>query len=82
LVEPAGRITQQLQTVVPYITVVVVAAVMVRSIMGLRYASPAAHISPGEAWLWVGLLAVALLVQSTALSFQKGVEVPFTGFGN
>jgi hypothetical protein len=81
-VEPAGRVTQQLQTVVPYITVVVVAAVMVRSIMGLRYANPAAHISPGEAWLWVGLLAVALLVQSAALSFQKGVEVPFNGFAN
>jgi hypothetical protein len=82
LVEPSGQVTQQLRTVVPYITVVIVAAVMVRSIMGLRYASPAAHISPGEAWLWVGLLAVALTVQGTALSFQKGVEVPFGGFAN
>jgi heme/copper-type cytochrome/quinol oxidase subunit 2 len=78
LASPAGRVAQQLRTVVPYITVAVVAAVIVRSIMGLRYANPAAHISPGEAWLWVALLAVALLAQSTALSFQKGVEVPFT----
>jgi hypothetical protein len=76
---PAGRLTQRLRTVVPYITVAVVAAVMVRSIMGLRYASPAVHISSGEAWFWVALLAVALLVQSAALSFQKGVEVPLIG---
>jgi hypothetical protein len=75
---PAGRVAQQLRTVVPYITVAVVAAVIVRSIVGLRYANPAAHISPSEAWLWVALLAAALLVQSTALAFQKGVEVPFT----
>jgi hypothetical protein len=77
-VSPAGRVAQQLRTVVPYITVAVVAAVIVRSIVGLRYANPATHITPSEAWLWVALLAVALLVQSTALAFQKGVEVPFT----
>jgi hypothetical protein len=76
---PARRVAQQLRTIVPYITVAVVAAVIVRSIMGLRYATAAEHISSSEAWLWVALLAVTLLVQSTALSFQKGVEVPFVG---
>jgi hypothetical protein len=75
---PAGRLAQQVRTVVPYITVALVATVMVRSIMGLRYANSAEHISPGEAWLWVAVLAVALLVQSAALSFQKGIEVPFS----
>ncbi len=80
---PASRIAQQFRTVVPYITVVVVvAAVIVRSIVGLRYANPPTHITAGEAWLWVALLAVALLVQSTALAFQKGVEVPFSDFTN
>ncbi len=79
---PIGRIAQQFRTVVPYITVAVVAAVIVRSIVGLRYANPPTHITPGEAWLWVALLAVALLVQSTALAFQKGVEVPFSDFTN
>jgi len=75
---PAGRIAQRFRTVVPYITVAVVAAVIVRSVVALRYTNPAAHIAAGEAWLWVALLTVALLVQSTGLSFQKGVEVPFT----
>jgi hypothetical protein len=79
---PTGRVAQQFRTVVPYITVAVVGAAMVRSVVGLRYASPATHIAPGEAWLWVALLAFALLVQSVALSFQKGVEVPFGGFTN
>jgi hypothetical protein len=74
---PAGRIAQHFRTVVPYVTVAVVAAVVTRSVVALRYMNPAAHIAPGEAWLWVVLLIVALLVQSAAMSFQKGVEVPF-----
>jgi hypothetical protein len=64
--------------VVPYITVAVVSAVIVRSVVALRYTNTASHIGPGEAWLWVVLFIAALLVQSAALSFQKGVEVPFT----
>ncbi|WP_375489426.1 hypothetical protein [uncultured Mycobacterium sp.] len=44
--------------------------------MALPETNTAAHIGPGEAWLWVGLLAAAVVIQSTALSFQKGVEVP------
>jgi hypothetical protein len=79
---PLGSVAQQVRTVVPYLTVVVVAAALVRSIVALRYASPAAHIGPVEAWLWLALLTVALLVQSAALSFQKGVEVPFIGSAN
>lgn len=74
---PASRIARQFRTIVPYVTVAVVAAVLVRSIAGLRYANSDAHIAAGEAWLWVGVLAAALVVQSAALSFQKGVEVPF-----
>lgn len=78
--EPVGRFARQFRTTVPYITVVVVAAVMVRSVVKLRYANTATHISPGEAWVWVGVLSVALLIQAAALSIQKGVEVPFGGF--
>lgn len=78
--EPAGRFARQFRAVVPYITVVVVAAVIVRSVVKLRYANTATHIDPGEAWLWVGVLSVALLIQAAALSFQKGMEVPFGGF--
>jgi hypothetical protein len=77
---PASRIARQFRTIVPYITVAVVAAAIVRSIVKLRYANTATHISPGEAWLWVGVVAGALLVQSAALAFQKGVEVHFGGF--
>jgi hypothetical protein len=69
---PTSRVALQLRMVVPYITV----AVVIRSISALRYTNPAAHISPGEAWLWIGVLAVALVVQSAALSFQGGMEVP------
>ena len=76
-VSPPGRIAQRIRMIVPYITVGVVSAVIVRSIMALRYTSPAVHISPAEAWLWLAVLGVALAVQSGALSFQKGVEVPF-----
>jgi hypothetical protein len=77
---PAGRIARYFGMGVPYITVAVVAGTVVRSVVALRYTNPATHIGACEAWLWVTLLTVALLVQSTALSFQKGVEVPFTGF--
>ena len=73
---PASRVALQLRMVVPYITVAVVVAVVIRSISALRYTNPAAHISPGEAWLWIGVLAVALVVQIAALSFQSGMEVP------
>jgi hypothetical protein len=76
---PAGRFAPHFRLVVPYVTVAVVAAVTVRSVTALRYINPATHIAPGEAWLWVAVLAVALLVQSAAMSFQKGVEVPFAG---
>lgn len=76
---PPGRVALLARTVVPYITIGVVAAALVRSIAGLRYNSPSVHIAPAEAWLWVALLAAALIVQSGALSFQKGVEVPFAG---
>ncbi|OMC15204.1 hypothetical protein [Mycobacterium sp. SP-6446] len=76
---PPGGIARRIRIAVPYITVAVVAAVIVRSIMALRYKDPAAHISAAEAWFWLGVLVAALLVQSAALSFQKGVEVPFGG---
>ncbi|HEY3995105.1 MAG TPA: hypothetical protein VGM40_04000 [Mycobacterium sp.] len=75
--EPTGRIAGQLRMVVPYITVAVVSAVIVRSVVALRYTNTASHIGPAEAWLWVVVLIAALLIQSAALSFQKGVEVPF-----
>jgi heme/copper-type cytochrome/quinol oxidase subunit 2 len=76
---PTDGIARRLRMVVPYITVAVVAAVIVRSVVALRYTDTAVRISPAEAWLWLGVLVAALLVQSAALSFQKGVEVPFTG---
>lgn len=73
---PASRMARQFRTVVPYLTVAVAvaAAAIVRSIVELRYANTATHISPAEAWLWVGILADALLVQAAALACQKGVE--------
>jgi hypothetical protein len=74
-----GRLAQRFQTFVPYTTIALAVAVIMRSVALLGYANPAVHISAGEAWLWLGLLAVVLLIQSAALSFQSGVEVPFAG---
>ncbi|GAB3010580.1 hypothetical protein [Mycobacterium bourgelatii] len=75
---PVGLVAQRIQTFVPYTTIAVAVAVIMRSVALLGYANPAVHISPGEAWLWIGILAAALVIQSAALSFQRGVEVPFT----
>jgi hypothetical protein len=74
---PLGRVAQQVRTVVPYLTVAVVAAALVRSIVALRYTSPAAHIGPGEAWLWLALLTVALQVQSCGFVISKRRGSPF-----
>lgn len=77
--EPPGYVARHIGLVVPYITVAVVTAVIVRSVVVLRYETPDAHIGPSEAWLWVGVLVVALLVQSAAVSFKEGMEIPFAG---
>lgn len=71
---PSGRIAQNVRTAIPYITVAVVISVILRSVAALPVTNPAAHIAPTEAWLWTILFAVLLIVQSAALSFQKGVE--------
>lgn len=76
---PVGRIAQRFQTFVPYTTIGVAVAVIMRSVALLKYDNPAVHISPMEAWLWLALLGVVLLTQSAALSFQRGVEVPIAG---
>ncbi len=73
-VEPIGRTGHTIRTVIPYVTVAVVLCVVIRSVTALPTTNLSAHISPGEAWLWVGVFAVMLLAQGTALSFQKGVE--------
>jgi hypothetical protein len=77
---PSGKLARQVRMLVPYITVALVGAVVIRSILVLRYTSPALHIDPTEAWLWMCTLVAVLLVQSAAMSFQKGVEVPFLAF--
>jgi hypothetical protein len=68
---------QKFRTALPYITVVVVVADVVCALTALPVRNPAAHLAPVEAWLWVGVFAVLMLVQSAALSLQPGVEVPY-----
>ncbi|OBJ57448.1 hypothetical protein A9W94_01565 [Mycobacterium asiaticum] len=75
---PVSSLAQHFQSSVPYTTIALAIAVTMRSVALLGYANPAVHISPTEAWVWVGLLAITLLLQGAALSFQRGVEVPFT----
>ncbi|OBJ86631.1 hypothetical protein [Mycobacterium asiaticum] len=74
-----ATMARRFQMLVPYTTIALAIAVTMRSVALLGYANPAVHISPTEAWIWVGVLALTLLLQSAALSFQRGVEVPFTG---
>jgi hypothetical protein len=73
---PSSLFAKRFRTIVPYLSVAVAGAVIIRSVLALPYTDPGAHIAPVEAWVWVILLAVVLIVQSGALSFQKGVEVP------
>jgi hypothetical protein len=72
---PVGTFARHLGFVVPYITVAVVAATVIRSVIALRYLDSDAHINAPEAWLWVGVLVIALLAQSAAVSFGTGVDV-------
>lgn len=71
----SGHRAQRLRTAFPYVTVVVVISVVIRSVTALPVRNPAAHLVSGEAWLWVVVFAVLMLIQSTALSLQQGVEL-------
>lgn len=73
---PLGPIARHVLTFLPYVTVALVGLVIMRSITALPATNTSAHITPAEAWLWLVLLAVVLLLQSSALSLQKGVEIP------
>jgi hypothetical protein len=79
---PSGGLAQRVQTSFPYITVVVVISAVIRSVMVLPVRNPAAHLAPGEAWLWVVVFAVMMLLQSTALSLHKGVEITYSDAEN
>ena len=71
----SGHRAQRLRTAFPYVTIVVVISVVIRSVTALPVRNPAAHLVSGEAWLWVVVFAVLMLIQSTALSLQQGVEL-------
>ena len=74
---PSNPGVQKLRTALPYVTVVVVISAVVRAVTALPVRNPAAHLAPGEAWLWVAVFAAVMLVQSAALSSQAGVEVAY-----
>ncbi len=78
---PLGPIARHVLTFLPYVTVGLVGVVIIRSITALPATTTTAHIGPTEAWLWLALLGVVLLLQSSALSLQKGVEVPIVKLG-
>jgi hypothetical protein len=65
------------RTALPYITVGVVVSVVVRAVSALPVRNPSTHLTPGEAWFWVAVFAALLVVQSTALSLQQGVETAY-----
>jgi hypothetical protein len=78
---PTSARVQKFRTSLPYVTVVVVVSAVVRAVTALPVRNPAAHLAPAEAWLWVGIFAALLVVQSAALSLQTGVEVAHAGSG-
>ena len=73
----AGQRTRRQRTALPYITVLVVISAVVRAVSALPVRNPSAHLAPAEAWFWVAVFAVLLVVQSTALSLQQGVETAY-----
>jgi hypothetical protein len=74
---PTGLRAQRLRTTLPYITVVVVVSVVIRAVSALPVRNPTAHLTPGEAWFWVAVFAVLLVIQSATLSLQEGVETAY-----
>jgi hypothetical protein len=74
---PSSARVQKFRTALPYITVVVVISDVVCALTALPVRNPAAHLAPGQAWLWVGVFAALMLAQSAALSLQTGVEVAY-----
>ncbi|HEU4363531.1 MAG TPA: hypothetical protein VFR27_18775 [Mycobacterium sp.] len=71
-----SKMGQTLRIILPYVTLALVTAALMRSGLVLPNTNPGAHISPLEAWAWVTILAAVLLIQSIALSTQKGIESP------
>lgn len=74
---PSSARVQKFQTSLPYVTVVVVVSVVVCAVTALPVRNTAAHLAPGEAWLWLAVFAALLVAQSSALSLQAGVEVAY-----
>jgi hypothetical protein len=74
---PSAPRVQTLRTALPYVTVIVVISAVVRAVTALPVRNPSAHLSGGEAWLWVAVFAALMLVQSATLSLQTGVELAY-----
>jgi hypothetical protein len=74
---PIGPMAGRIRTAFPYLSTVVIIAAIVRAMAALPKTDVTAHLSSTEAWLWVVVFAVLMLVQSAALSFQQGVETPY-----
>lgn len=71
---PIGPMAGRIRTAFPYLSTVVIIAAIVRSMAALPKTDVASHLDSTEAWFWVAVFAVLMLVLSTALSFQRGVE--------
>ncbi|WP_409429124.1 hypothetical protein [Mycobacterium sp. SMC-11] len=69
-----GPLAGRIRTAFPYLSTVVIIAAIVRSMAALPKTDVASHLDSTEAWFWVAVFAVLMLVLSTALSFQRGVE--------
>ncbi|MEB3034588.1 hypothetical protein [[Mycobacterium] nativiensis] len=74
---PIGPMAGRIRTAFPYLSTIVIIAAIIRSMAALPKTDAAAHLGSTEAWLWVVVFAVLMLVQSAALSFQQGVENPY-----
>ena len=73
---PIGAMAGRIRAAFPYLSTVVIIAAIVRSMAALPKTDVASHLDATESWFWVAVFAVLMLVLSTALSFQQGVERP------
>lgn len=73
---PIGPVAGRIRTAFPYLSTVVIVAAVVRSMAALPKNDASSHLNSTESWFWVAVFSVLMLVQSVALSFQRGVERP------
>jgi hypothetical protein len=70
--------TNALDLAFPYVALILAVGASVRTAM-LSEANAASRIGTLEAWVWVAVCILVLLLQTVLLSFERGVDPPTAG---